>query len=188
MKWALNCDFTGHDIDLINSSSEECSSLCLANKNCTHFTWNDTICHVKSTNDKPPANPFGGTVCGWVFNRIDFNWQDENNGQLTLAHGCDFSGRDVGQRKSLRKECGGICLSNPECTHFSWGRDSNCFMKSAAVSDISPSSVTDGICGKINARIIVSSASNGEDIIFKLISNLKRNFNLIFCLSFISTI
>ena len=39
LKWALNCDFLGHDLIGVATSAEICGSTCQSNPQCSHFTW-----------------------------------------------------------------------------------------------------------------------------------------------------
>jgi hypothetical protein len=45
-------------------------------------------------------------------------WKDE--GALKWALNCDFLGRDLMAVATAAEKCGGTCLSNPECSHFTW--------------------------------------------------------------------
>ena len=85
VKWARDCDFTGHDVANEPSTYEECGAHCLANKDCIHFTWasSDSTCWIKKA-DKPAAFPLKGSVCGWVVHRLNFNWHDGDGGQVGL--------------------------------------------------------------------------------------------------------
>jgi len=153
VKWARNCDFDGFDIAKQVSSSELCGSLCINNPSCTHFTWGwESYCFMKSAHN-PPASNVKGAVCGWVVRRNSaFHWQDGDNGLVTWASGCDFFGNDIGKKKSAGEECGQICINNPSCTHFTWGWDSYCFLKSAVKPTAWPIT-TEGVCGWVNSRV-----------------------------------
>lgn len=58
------------------------------------------------------------------------DWQSGSNGQVMWAFKCDFYGNDIGNQPSSSEDCGGICVSNPSCTHFSWG-NGVCYLKKA---------------------------------------------------------
>lgn len=45
-------------------------------------------------------------------------WQVSYKGQVFWDNNCHFVGFVIGWRKSFANQCGGICLDNPECTHF----------------------------------------------------------------------
>ena len=58
------------------------------------------------------------------------NWQSGNDGQVMWAQDCDFYGNDIGSQASRPEDCGGVCLSKAECTHFTH-TDGVCYMKKA---------------------------------------------------------
>lgn len=153
VKWATNCDFGGHDVQKEPSSSkEECRALCLANENCTHFTWGvGSFCYMKSAVN-PKVSPFNGAVCGWVKGRepLQFNWQKSNGGQVKWARNCDFTGHEISKEPSASDECAGLCLANENCTHFNWG-GSYCNIKSAINPKLS-STRNETICGSVDYR------------------------------------
>ena len=86
-----------------------------------------------------------------------FDWQD--NGLVTWALGCDFSGNDllfddkVVKTKSSAEVCGKICFDHPLCTHFSWGPESSCFLKSAVKPTAFSALNDEWICGWVNSRV-----------------------------------
>ncbi|XP_037033047.1 uncharacterized protein LOC119072035 [Bradysia coprophila] len=45
----------------------------------------------------------------------------------------DFNGA-LSMEKSLGEECGDLCLSDVNCTHFTWTKDGKCWMKHSAVN------------------------------------------------------
>lgn len=36
-------------------------------------------------------------------------------------------------KKSLREDCGELCLNDGKCTHFTWTKDGICWMKTSSV-------------------------------------------------------
>jgi hypothetical protein len=71
---------------------------------------------------------------------------------------CDFPGDDIGQiplTVATREECGRLCISNPQCSHFVFGYLENCYMKKAPSmpprQDIDYESIA--ICGFIPWRL-----------------------------------
>lgn len=46
--WANQCDFTDNDLLSINMSKDNCAGVCRNTPNCTHFTWKNATCHMKS--------------------------------------------------------------------------------------------------------------------------------------------
>ena len=77
----------------------------------------------------------------------------DNDTSFTWAHDCKFSGGiDISLKSSLKDECPQLCLANPDCTHFHWGWENNCFMKSS-VQLTAYHTKWNGTCGKIHARL-----------------------------------
>ena len=74
VSWAKDCDFVGHDINKIGSHKTECGKLCLESKRCTHFTWKEGVCHIKSNFRQLAEEPNKsiGDICGYVPSRTDF--------------------------------------------------------------------------------------------------------------------
>jgi hypothetical protein len=71
---------------------------------------------------------------------------------------CDFPGDDIGKvplTTSTREDCGRLCISNPQCSHFVFGYLENCYMKKAPSTtsrqDIDYQSTA--ICGIIPWRL-----------------------------------
>ncbi len=155
--WAHGCDFYGNDIQQVKSRGEDCGGLCIDDSKCTHFTWgSDGDCFLKSAtkNAVPIANTNWEGVCGYVTRRNSaFNWRDGNNGLLNWAHGCDFFGNDIRHVKGRGEDCGGLCLADPKCTHFSWGWEGNCYLKTADNNAVAHAITYEGICGWVNARV-----------------------------------
>ena len=83
--WGMHCDFNGNDISNQQSSGEDCGDLCVANPSCTHFTWFNDVCYLKSTTRYFPDKNSQTAVCGWVVNRptgitiINNNNNNNNN-------------------------------------------------------------------------------------------------------------
>ena len=49
IKWRLNYDFPGHDIERIKSTGDICGPLCIASNNCTHFRYaSDGYCYLEN--------------------------------------------------------------------------------------------------------------------------------------------
>lgn len=69
VKWAFDCDFYGFDIANLSGAGEFCGSFCLADANCTHFTWYNNVCYKKriTTTINPTVVASSlATVCGFV--------------------------------------------------------------------------------------------------------------------------
>jgi hypothetical protein len=65
------------------------------------------------------------------------------------AFNCDFYGNDIGNQPSSSEDCGGICVSNPSCTHFSWG-NGVCYLKKA--DHPTASDLNGAVCGWVTNR------------------------------------
>lgn len=67
--WSLDCDFDGHDIGNVNVHGGQCGAACLANKDCTTFTWTPYqggTCYLKNGGDPKPAQ---SAFCGKIVKR-----------------------------------------------------------------------------------------------------------------------
>ena len=151
----MNCDFSGLDIGKKLSSGGECGRLCIANLDCTHFTWRtDSYCYIKSAPKAADIYPLHGAVCGYITQRnSDFNWQDGDNGKVMWASSCDFYGHDIRHVKSRGEDCGRLCYTDAKCTHFSWGWMGNCYLKRANKNLTANAITYDGICGWVLGRV-----------------------------------
>jgi hypothetical protein len=45
-------------------------------------------------------------------------WQVGDNGLSRWDYNCHFVGNVIGAKPSLGEQCGGICIANSQCTHF----------------------------------------------------------------------
>ena len=111
-RWRI-VNFFGNDLAVQPSLRNECGSLCLANFNCTHFSWGyRNNCYIKS--DPKGLRLFRssqqGYLCGYIPNRISsFDWREGEKGQITVADDCDFIGNDLQCLNGGKQEdCGGI--------------------------------------------------------------------------------
>ena len=88
------------------------------------------------------------------------HWNGDSNRfkWLTL---CDFVGHDIGQEPSSADHCGGICLNNPECTHFRHD-EVFCKLKKAPLTTLR-TAVKDGVCGYIPSRDLNNMKNNTKD-------------------------
>ncbi|XP_046459939.1 mast/stem cell growth factor receptor Kit-like isoform X2 [Daphnia pulex] len=88
---------------------------------------------------------------------ISTDW-NIGDGGFKWRTNCDFPGDDIGQipiTVATREECGRLCISNPQCSHFVFGYLENCYMKKAPSTttrqDIDYESIA--ICGFIPWRL-----------------------------------
>ena len=130
----------------------------------------DGFCYLKNTPLETRSTFSSDGACGfvpWKFepgkmtyhrrctNIIEFylsgrdHWDGESAGAKWLPH-CDFVGHDIGQEPSSPDHCGGMCLSNPECTHFRHVGEF-CKLKKAPLTTLR-TAVKDGVCGYIPSR------------------------------------
>jgi len=159
---AHDCDFVGNDVSKHSSSSdEECGKLCIAQPWCTHFTWIGSYCYLKYSVGSTDVYQHKGAVCGWIVKRneshvynpeSELNWQEKNDGKVTLASGCNFIGYDndnynrLSEQQSTGEECDLLCHDNPQCTHFVWGVEGKCYLKSAVVNSTASVVSGQGVC------------------------------------------
>lgn len=76
------------------------------------------------------------------------NWQDGNNGKIKWAMDCDFYGSDIGNQGGTGDLCGGFCLANSQCTHFTWSNNV-CYMKRISNSNVQPTYLKSAVCGYV---------------------------------------
>lgn len=78
-----------------------------------------------------------------------FNWQWGSNNQVKWASNCDFNGHDIGSQGSRAEDCGDLCVSNQQCTHFThW--NGVCYMKKANYPTARDSN--GAVCGWVDNR------------------------------------
>lgn len=144
--WAFGCDFWENDLASVKAKGEQCSIQCVFTEGihasqrieinfcfrsllllgCTHYSWTDYdggTCRMKQNSiGKKDAfvSKDKSAVCGIVKGP---QWGGRN-----WALGCEFNDYDVKNVTSKGEECGGLCASNPQCTHFTWN-DGTCWMK-----------------------------------------------------------
>ena len=74
-----------------------------------------------------------------------FNWQSGDNGQVQWSSDCDFKGNDIGQKSGSGNQCGGFCLGNSQCTHFTYF-NGVCYLK-RFTSPATASNLGGAVCG-----------------------------------------
>ncbi|KAK4015956.1 hypothetical protein OUZ56_030921 [Daphnia magna] len=152
VKWQINCDFYGNDIDKIASSGEDCGNICIAMRPCTHFRYLDGFCYMKAAPITTVRTPTNGGVCGyipWKFDPDRDHWNPGGDGVKWLLN-CDFFGHDIGQIASTGELCGGLCVANPECNHFRL-HEGFCYLKKAPLST-PRTPINSGMCGFVPYR------------------------------------
>ena len=78
------------------------------------------------------------------------NWQFGDNGLTRWDSDCDFTWYDIGEKPSLAEQCGGVCIANPRCTHFTWVPGRGCIMKN--VDRLTERHQAGSVCGWIVGR------------------------------------
>ncbi|KAJ3141922.1 hypothetical protein HK100_005318 [Physocladia obscura] len=96
-----------------------------------------------------------------------WDWQDGNNGALTWASGCEYTGGVIGTSTTIGANCGTECQTTSGCEYFTWVEDANldssgtCTLADTTASGPTYNSAAAtaneaNICGYLNA---VSAAS-----------------------------
>jgi len=87
--WARGCDFNGRDLRNEHYDFEDCTSLCLSEPQCTHFTQGGGICYLKHSTDFFYANEQNNDdICGFVTPRskqVPTVWHVENRIQYSCG-------------------------------------------------------------------------------------------------------
>jgi peroxidase len=78
------------------------------------------------------------------------NWHVGTNGLTRFDNNCDFNGHDIGTFPASSEQCGGICIANPRCTHYTQS-GGTCFMKRNRGS-LHEQSHSGAVCGFIPGR------------------------------------
>ena len=66
--WASNCEFVGHDMQNERMPWELCGPYCEATQGCTHYTWSNDVCYLKSSAvRRKDAHVKADCMCGVVF-------------------------------------------------------------------------------------------------------------------------
>jgi hypothetical protein len=69
---------------------------------------------------------------------------------------CDFKGGDIRNQRSKGEDCGGICESRSDCTHFVWTnyQDGTCWLKGGQASESSAQdkNVGNAVCGLVKNK------------------------------------
>ncbi|XP_032795230.2 peroxidase [Daphnia magna] len=155
VKWRMDCDFPGFDIEKIESPGEQCGTICIANPQCTHFTHASGQCFLKAAPLSTPhisLQPDRNAMCGfvpWKFQPGRDHWNTDKGGLKWLLN-CDFFGNDIGQQAGTGEQCGSLCLANPECSHFRFIHGI-CFIKKAPPST-QRTATNGGMCGFVPWR------------------------------------
>ena len=149
--WDSNCDFPGSDIIGYYDSQANCGGDCLNNPQCTHFSASNGVCWLKKINAMYESVLLE-SVCGFLPGRSNQSWsywQPGNGGAVYWDHNCDFNGADIISYYDSQANCGGDCVSNPQCTHFG-AINGVCYLKTASCMNETPS--PGEVCGFVVGR------------------------------------
>uniref|UniRef100_K3WZR8 Apple domain-containing protein n=1 Tax=Globisporangium ultimum (strain ATCC 200006 / CBS 805.95 / DAOM BR144) TaxID=431595 RepID=K3WZR8_GLOUD len=168
--WAPNCDYPGQNIRSVGGTpSEACGEMCADDPKCSHWTWYNGNCWIKTGSERPSL-PLRGASCGFVFGRFNEmtrnmimppatvmvpipppmgTWMVRSGGQGMWASNCDYPGQDTRTIASPRDDCGDICAGDPQCSHWAW-YNGNCWIKTGGQRPAAPLQGAD--CGYILGR------------------------------------
>nr|CAH0105164.1 unnamed protein product [Daphnia galeata] len=57
------------------------------------------------------------------------DWKVGDNGLSRWDSNCDFNGRDISCSPASGDQCGGVCIANPSCTHFTHSGGTCCIKR-----------------------------------------------------------
>lgn len=77
-----------------------------------------------------------------------FEWRDGDNGQVTWSNDCEFNGNNIDRPTLQDTQCGGACVSNNRCTHFTW-ISGTCYLKHFDTPG-EASGLPGAVCGWVN--------------------------------------
>lgn len=97
------------------------------------------------------GNSGGGILGGTNINNNFGAGFNNGDGGVKWSLNCDFPGHDIGRIESSGEECGGICIANLQCTHFSRPDNGFCYMKKATLTT-SYTTTNGGMCGFVPWR------------------------------------
>jgi hypothetical protein len=86
-----------------------------------------------------------------------FNWKCDSSLQVRWDYNCDFYGYDITRINSRSEECGDLCLSNNDCTHFTH-RDGFCYLKKG--DNLNAIDSSGAVCGFVQCRRYVGLSYN----------------------------
>lgn len=72
IRWAINCDITGPDVEVRKTIGENCGPACLSREDCVGFVWTKYkggTCWLKSSGHPIVAYTGVGGVCGEIISR-----------------------------------------------------------------------------------------------------------------------
>ena len=91
-------------------------------------------------------------ACGFAQQQAS-DWPDYylgENGVSRWRFNCDFNGRDIEFKPSTGEQCGGFCIANPSCNHFTYN-NRVCALKNGDVN-FARTNTNGPVCGFIPSR------------------------------------
>jgi predicted Ser/Thr protein kinase len=155
--FSMGCDFVGNDLQNVPSSGEECGAKCLDTDGCTHFTWsnfNDGTCWMKQggAQKSDAIRSDNSKLCG-IAGSLTWHMGETSE----YAVGCDFHGKDLADHPSKSEDCGGLCLRQDGCTHFTWTTHNGgtCWMKQGGAHKTDAFATKDDskVCGIVGGHV-----------------------------------
>ena len=90
-----NCNFQDDDIDEVPGIAKSCGGVCIANPECTHFTWFLNVCYVKHQINSKPVLYLQDAVCGYAIGRSNQQAGDGNGRLSVFGNRFQFNGLNV---------------------------------------------------------------------------------------------
>lgn len=84
---------------------------------------------------------------------VHVQWNKTKGDAVYWSENCDFIGHDISTVPSRNFECGKLCFTDKECTHFTW-KKGNCYLKEKETLEQleDPNKSEGDICGYIPGR------------------------------------
>ena len=89
---------------------------------------------------------------------VSAKWKIGSDGLVLWDFNCDFYGHDIDTKPSTGEQCGGVCIANPDCTHFTH-HSGTCYLKKNTEEDGDNESIEkhdnyelNAVCGFILGR------------------------------------
>ena len=148
-KSAPNCFYVGVNIWSIESSFDDCVTLCATTPICDQFYWNGQTCNLAQKSAIPTIISPKDGKCGQVLKRLKpstFNFKSGSNGLAMYAPKCGYSylnRKDLQWQVSDEDDCGALCAVTPSCSYFDFSAIF-CYMYSIAdpSSSLTPSPIS----------------------------------------------
>ena len=125
-KYAPNCFYAGVDIWAIESSFDDCVTLCASTPSCDQFSWDGDTCRLMPKSAIPTISSLRDGKFGQVLKRLTpstFNFKSGSNGLAMYAPKCGYSylnREDLQWQISDEGDCGAVCAVTPSCSYFAF--------------------------------------------------------------------